>query len=141
MTETYRRFRELIDAHTRRPIRIAAGPRSAAWSALCGYDYSRLGGILDVMLCKHYFGHRGFDSMYGTVARYMQTLTEWNSGLSQQAALEFVLALFGIQLPGITSLHDLDRGFPQEFFDQIVTRRPNGPSPRWEMIQSGYVPG
>jgi hypothetical protein len=122
LTETYRRFRELIQAHAARPIRLAAGPRSAAWSSFCGYDYGRLGEILDVMLCKHYFWHRGFDGMYGTVARYVQTLTEWNPGLSEESALCVVTALFGIELPGVRSLRDLDRGFPQEFFDQVVTR-------------------
>ena len=85
LTETYRRLRELIETHATRPIKLAAGPRSAAWSSLCGYDYGRLGGILDVLLCKHYFWHRGFDGLYGTVARYVQTLTEWNPGLSQRS--------------------------------------------------------
>ncbi len=122
LTETYRRLRELVDAHAQREIKLAAGPRSAAWASLCGYDYGRLGQILDVMLCKHYFWHRGFDGMYGTVARYVQTLTEWNPGLSEQGALQFVAAFFGLELPGIHSLRDFDRGFPQEFFDRVVAR-------------------
>lgn len=122
VTGTYRHLRELLDAHAARPIRLAAGPRSAAWSSLCGYDYGRLGGILDVVLCKHYFWHRGFDGLYGTVARYVQTLTEWSPGLSEEGALRVVSALFGIELPGIRSLRDFDVGFPQEFFDQVVTR-------------------
>ena len=54
-------------------------PRSAAWSSLCGYDYGRLGDVLDVMLCKHYFWHREFDGLYGTVARYVQTLHRMES--------------------------------------------------------------
>jgi hypothetical protein len=126
LTETYRRLKEMVDAHvdsrTRGPIKLAAGPRSAAWSSLCGYDYGRLGDILDVLLCKHYFWHRGFDGLYGTVARYVQTLTEWSPGLSETGALRFVTALFGLELPGITSLRDFDLGFPQEFFDTIVVR-------------------
>jgi hypothetical protein len=122
LTETYRRFRELTDAHATRRVKLAAGPRSAAWSSLCGYDYDRLGDVLDVMLCKHYFWHRGFDGMYGTVARYVQTLTEWSPALSEESALKVVTALFGIELPGARSLRDLDAGFPQEFFDRIVVR-------------------
>ncbi|MDQ3699837.1 MAG: hypothetical protein M3442_02835 [Chloroflexota bacterium] len=122
LSETYQRLRQLVQQHARRPIRLASGPRSAAWASLCGYDFTRLEQSLDVLLPKHYFWHRGFDGMYGTVARYVQTLTEWNPGLSERGALQFVDALFGIDLPGITSLRDFDRGFPQEFFDRIVTR-------------------
>ena len=66
----------------RRPIRVAAGPQRA-FSGLCGYDYARLADCLDLVLPKHYFWHRGFDRMYGTVARYVQTLCEWNPGLSE----------------------------------------------------------
>jgi hypothetical protein len=122
LTETYAHLRQLIRSHAQRPILLAAGPRSAAWSSLCGYDYGRLGEVLDVMLCKHYFWHRGFDGLYGTVARYVQTLTEWNPGLSERGALRVVAALFGLELPGIESLRDFDRGFPQEFFDRVVVR-------------------
>jgi len=122
LTQTYQQLHELIETHARRKILLAAGPRSAAWSSLCGYDFMRLGQILDVMLPKHYFWHRGFDGMYGTVARYVQTLKEWNPDLSERGALQVVQALFGLELPGISSLQDFDHGFPQEFFDTIVAR-------------------
>jgi hypothetical protein len=122
LTETYARVREIAQGGAKRPIRVAAGPRSAAFSSLCGYDYARLSDCLDLVLPKHYFWHRGFDGMYGTVARYVQTLCEWNPGLSERGALSVVSALFGIELPGIASLSDFDRGFPQEFFDRIVVR-------------------
>ena len=122
LTETYKRLGELARANTQRSFKIAAGPRSAGWSSLCGYDYGRLGDVLDVMLCKHYFWHRGFDGLYGTVARYVQTLTEWSPGLSERGALQFVTALFGIELPGIETLRDFDRGFPPEFFQTVVVR-------------------
>ena len=100
LTETYARVREIAQGGARRPIRVAAGPRSAAFSGLCGYDYARLSDCLDLVLPKHYFWHRGFDGMYGTVARYVQTLCEWNAGLSERGALQVVRALFGIELPG-----------------------------------------
>ena len=74
------------------------------------------------MLPSNAFWHRGFDGLYGTVARYVQTLTEWSPGLSEAGALRVVAALFGIELPGVKSLRDFDLGFPQEFFDTIVVR-------------------
>jgi hypothetical protein len=122
LTETFGQVRAQARSHARRPLKVAAGPRTAAFAALCGYDYARLEGCLDVLLPKHYFWHRGFDGMYGTVARYVQTLCEWNSGLSEAGALQVVRALFGIELPGIASLRDFDLGFPQAFFDRVVAR-------------------
>ena len=78
--------------------------------------------------------------MYGTVARYVQTLCEWNPGLSERGALQVVRALFGIELPGIATLSDFDRGFPQEFFDQIVVRETERALAR-SATRSGSAPG
>lgn len=118
----YASIRETIEAVGSRRFLLAAGPRSAAFAPLCGYDLPRLASMLDVLLPKHYFWHRGFDGMYGTVARYVETLTSWNPGLSESSALDVVGALFGLDLPGVSCLDDFDAGFPPEFFDRIVTR-------------------
>lgn len=104
------------------PIRLAVGPRSAAFAPLCGYDLAALGGLFDLLLPKHYFWHRGFDGLYGTLARWTETLVAWNRDLSETSALAVTTALFGLELPGITSLADFDAGFPAEFFSQIVRR-------------------
>ena len=63
------------------------GPRSAAFAPLCGYDFAALAGFIDVLLPKHYFWHRGFDGLYGTVARYVETLCAWNPEMSEPSAL------------------------------------------------------
>lgn len=122
LTACYAEIHEITRAEARYPFRLAAGPRSAAFAPLCGYDLPRLATILDLLLPKHYIWHRGFDGLYGTVARYVETLTTWNDGLSEAAALEVVGALFGLDLPEIRSLADFDAGFTTAFFDQIVTR-------------------
>ena len=120
LSHCYAAFRQLLDAHSPRPFLLAAGPRSAAFAPLCGYDLGRLATLVDVVLPKHYFWHRGFDGMYGTIARYVATLTQWNAALSEGAALEVTGALLGLDLPGITSLASFDDGFPAEFFARIV---------------------
>lgn len=64
--------------------------------------------------------------MYGTVARWVQKIAEWNPTLSEQDCFAVVKAWFGIELPGVNSLADMELGFPDEFFDKIVyqeTRR------------------
>ena len=111
-----------VKAASRPGLRLAAGPRSAAFAPLCGYDLPRLAGILDLLLPKHYFWHRGFDGMYGTLARYAATLTAWNADLSEAGALAVIESLFGLALPGVGALADFDAGFPPAFFETIVTQ-------------------
>ena len=109
----------------RRP-KLGTIPRSAAFSILTTQDYQKTHGFFDYIFPKHYFWHRGFDGMYGTVARWVQTLLEWNPGLTEQDAFSVVKVLFGLELPGVRSLSDMELGFPDEFFDRIVfseTRR------------------
>jgi hypothetical protein len=58
--------------------------------------------------------------MYGTVARWVATLHEWNPRLTEEDCLSVVKVLFGLELPGIRTLADFENGFPDEFFDKIV---------------------
>jgi len=106
----------------RQDLRLGMGPRSAAFAPLCGYDLRALMAHLDYLLPKHYFWHRGYDGFYGTVHRWMKTLTDWNPGLSDEQALDVVKAFFGIELPGLKSAFDFERGFPDEFFTQVVAK-------------------
>ncbi len=77
---------------------------------------------MDLLLPKHYFWHRGFDGMVGTVGRYVETLCEWSPGLTDADALGVVEALFGLALPGVEDRVDLESALTPEFFEQIVTR-------------------
>jgi len=64
--------------------------------------------------------------MYGTIARWVMRIHEWNPGLTEEDCFAVVKAWFGIELPGIKSLADMEMGFPDEFFDKVVfseTRR------------------
>ncbi|MGH7861196.1 MAG: hypothetical protein ACREOS_03050, partial [Candidatus Dormibacteraceae bacterium] len=122
LTASFAAIRETTRTSGATSFQLAVGPRSAGFAPLCGYDLSRLGAIVDLLLPKHYFWHRGFDGMYGTIARFVETLTAWSPGLSEAAALEVAGALFGLDLPEIHSLADFDAGFPPAFFDQIVAQ-------------------
>lgn len=122
MTDFFRKVRADIDGAVGRPVRLGLGPRSACFAPLCGYDLKALAGVIDILLPKHYFWHRGFDGMYGTVCRYVETLVGWNPALSDADALAVVRALFGLELPGVGDRRDLDREFPQAFFDGVVAQ-------------------
>jgi hypothetical protein len=118
-------LRDHVDGMGRRVL-LGMGPRTASFAPLGGYSFSRLAGVLDFLLPKHYFWHRGYDGMYGTVGRYVQTLVDWNPGLSEQSAFAVVRALFGVSISGVDSLSALEGGFPEAFFTDYVadqTRR------------------
>ncbi len=122
LTAFFRGVREGVDAEMTRKVGLGLGPRSAAFAPLCGYDMAELARFLDILLPKHYFWQRGFDGMVGTVYRYVETLTDWNPGLTDAQALAVVKALFGLGLPGVQSRSDLESALTPEFFQQIVTQ-------------------
>ena len=78
------------------------------------------------ILPKHYYWHRGFDGMCGTIHRWVQKFVEWNPSLAEEDGFALSKSPFGLELPGIHSLLDLEVGFPDEFFSEVVyneTRR------------------
>jgi hypothetical protein len=103
-----------------RKAKLGTIPRSAAFSVLTTQDYQKTHGFFDYIYPKHYYWHRGFDGMYGTIARWVATLHEWNPSLSEEDCFTVVKVLFGIELPEVRRLADMEMGFPQEFFDKIV---------------------
>jgi hypothetical protein len=118
-------IRQQIDRLNRK-VRLGAIPRAPAFSILTTQDYQRMHPYFDYLFPKHYFWHRGFDGMYGTIARWVRTIHQWNPGLTEADCFAVVKAWFGIELPGIRSLEDMEMGFPDEFFDRVVypeTRR------------------
>jgi len=118
-------MREQFDRLDRK-VELCGIPRTAAFSSLTCQDYEEMGRLFDLVFPKHYFWHRGFDGLYGTVARWVQVLQSWNPSLSEADCFAVVANLLGIQLPGVSSLLDMERGFPDAFFDELVygeTRR------------------
>jgi hypothetical protein len=109
-----------------RPLQLGVIPRTAAFSGLTGQDYSHLAQHFDYVFPKHYFWHRGFDGLYGTLWRWAQQIGAWNPALTEEDCFTVVKAWLGLELPGVRSLADMESGFPDEFFSTIVhaeTRR------------------
>jgi len=109
-----------------RPLLLGNGLRSAVFSGMTGMDFCAWNEVLDFLLVKHYFWHRGFDGLYGTLARWVKQLGAWNPSLSEAQCFAVAKAWLGIELPEVTSLADMDLGFPQAFFDEVAyseTRR------------------
>jgi len=109
-----------------RRLLLGNGLRSAAFSGMTAVDFAAWDEIADLLLVKHYFWHRGFDGMYGTVARWVEQIGAWNPELSEEDCFTVVKAWLGVDLPAVDSRADMDLGFPPAFFDQVVqeeTRR------------------
>ncbi len=71
--ETFAAYRKAMDAMDRK-AKFATITRATSFSLLTTQDYSRIHPYIDILFHKHYFWHRGFDGMYGTVQRWVQTL-------------------------------------------------------------------
>ena len=123
--QTWQKLRGAVDSVDRKLL-LGGIPRTAAFSSLTTQNYQQMPEYFDYLFPKHYYWHRGFDGLYGTVARWVQRLREWNPSLTEADGLQVVASLFGIQLPKVDNLLDMEMGFPPEFFDEIVfneTRR------------------
>lgn len=110
-----------------RKVKLGNIPRQPALSLQTTHDYLKMEPHLDYIFPKHYFWHRGFDGLYGTVSRWVQKIAEWNPGLTEKDCFAVVKAWLGLELPGIHSVADMDSvGFPDAFFSELVhseTRR------------------
>jgi hypothetical protein len=105
-----------------RKVELGGIPRITTFSSLTGQNYQQMGEYFDYIFPKHYYWHRGFDGMYGTIQRWVQQFAEWNPSLSEADCFQLIESLFGLRLPGVDSLLELEKGFPSEFFSEVVYR-------------------
>lgn len=145
LSDYYRRQSEAL-ARMPRAVQIGVGSRLPCFNPLNGADLAHYARLYPFLLPKLYFFHRGFDGFYGTIGRYLQTLTAWSPGLTDAHALKVVEALLGVRLPWVRSRFDLELGFPPEAFSAFVateTRRmlaATGPDRIVPWVESGREP-
>jgi len=101
-------------------VKVACGPRTAAFAPLAGYNLRHLMEVTDFLCPKLYFWMHGYDGLKGTVDRWTRTLMEWNVGLTETQALGVLYRLFGFNLPGVSTLADLERPLSRDFFRTTV---------------------
>jgi hypothetical protein len=114
-----RAFRAELDKLPRKLL-LGNGLRSAVFSGMTAMDFPAWDEVLDIFQVKHYFWHRGFDGLYGTVARWVQQIRRWNPTLNETECFTIARAWLGVHLPEVESLADMELGFPQAFFDEVV---------------------
>ena len=103
-----------------RYVELGGIPRITTFSSLTGQNYQQMPAYFDYIFPKHYYWHRGFDGMYGTIARWVEKFCQWNPSLTEADGFQLIKSLFGLDLPGVNSLMDLEMGFPDEFFSEVV---------------------
>ena len=81
-----------------RYVELGGIPRITTFSSLTGQDYQQMPPYFDYIFPKHYYWHRGFDGMYGTIARWVQKFAEWNPSLTEADCFLLVESLFGLRL-------------------------------------------
>ena len=101
-------------------LQLACGPRTSAFAPLTAYNFRRLNEVTDFIAPKLYFWQHGIDGLKGTVYRYAKTLMDWNDGVSEALALEFVYKVFGFTMPGVDSLEQLSEPLKPAFFKETV---------------------
>ncbi len=107
-------------------VELGGIPRTAAFSSLTGHEFGEMAEYFDYVFPKHYFWHRGNDGLYGTMARWVQQVLDWNPTLLEADGFAVVKAFLGLELPGVQTLADMELGFPDEFYSELVyneTRR------------------
>jgi hypothetical protein len=115
----WKQSRETLD-QVDRYVEMGGIPRITTFSSLTGQNYQKMPEYFDYIFPKHYYWHRGFDGMYGTIQRWVQKFIEWNPSLGEEDAFLLIKSLFGLELPGVNTLIDLEMGFPEEFFTDVV---------------------
>ena len=95
-------------------------PRLPCFATFQGCNFRRLSRITDYIQSKHYLWTGGRDGFRGTLARYLQTLREWNPELDDARIEALLQRLLGIQLPQDYRIADFERPAPASFFEQIV---------------------
>ena len=119
---TLRREIDAVPATAHGPALLGGIPRTPAFAPLTGQNYHRMAPYFDLIFPKHYYWHRGFDGLYGTVSRWVKRLGAWNPSLEEADCFAVVEALLGIRLPGVRSLMDLEKGHTDAFYEQVVHR-------------------
>ena len=124
VTDFFRAVRSSMDEYSPE-TKLGLGTRSPCFTALTGSDQRALSEVVQVLLPKHYFWQRGYDGLYGTVFRYVCTLTERND-ISDREALAVVESLFGFRLANVRGRLEIELGPTEEFYAEVVpdeTRR------------------
>jgi hypothetical protein len=97
-------------------------PRLPCFATMQGCNFRRLAQVTDFIQPKHYLWMDGFDGFRGTLARYRQTLREWNPLLDDTLLEALILRLLGVSLPDGYHIDDFSRAAPQSFFQEVVHR-------------------
>jgi len=97
-------------------------PRLPCFAPLQGVNLRHLSQVTDFIQSKHYLWMEGIDGFRGTLARYTQTLHEWNPSVDEARLEALICRVLGVRLPQDYRIADFSRPGPKAFFDEVVYR-------------------
>ena len=106
--------------HHRPELQVGVMWRQPAVAALSGYLPRRIRAHSDFQMPKEYWWAGGWAGLKGTVVNWVDTLVEWNDGLSPEQASRWFSAVFDYPLTPGYRVTDYHNEAPQEWFDTAV---------------------
>jgi hypothetical protein len=98
-------------------LQLGLGPRLPSWARITGCSLKTIARVTDFQAPKVYLWKGGFDGYYGTLARYVDFVTSNNPDLPGDLVLQVLFRLFGIDMPEVRVVADLQKEFPQSYYD------------------------
>lgn len=101
-------------------LKIASSSRMPALAPLTGHVVRRKAAFVDYQMPKLYWWMGGVAGFRGTLANWIDTLVDWNPGLSPEDAARWFSVAFDLPLPKDFSRQDLETEATGDWFTTTV---------------------
>ena len=101
-------------------LQVGVSARMSAIATVSGHNARRVQQWSDFQLPKEYWWHGGVAGMRGTASAWVETLMDWNRGLTEDDASTWVSAAFDYRMTDGYPVSRYSSEAPDEFFDVTV---------------------
>ncbi len=101
-------------------MKVATSSRMPALAPITGHVVRRKMAFSDIEMPKLYWWYGGVAGFRGTVANWVDTLVEWNAGLTREKALDWFSAAFDVPMPSDYQPSEYGEEATDAWFDTTV---------------------
>ncbi len=101
-------------------LQVGVSARMSAIATISGHNARHVQQWADFQLPKEYWWHGGVAGMRGTASAWVETLMDWNRGLSEDEASSWFAAAFDYRVTSGYPVSKYATEAPDEFFDVTV---------------------